>query len=140
MNTRNASRDVLRVCKFNVCRGPAYRLTMWDTGRMGEYGKSVLGYELVEYADVRVALGDAGATRVIRQRTVLFTGEDFSPGAGTVIDSDDCVRSLMGFLTLTPGDTDSDYFARYTEEQLAFCAVWSGELANVVEARFGVES
>lgn len=36
------------------------------------------------------------------------------------IDSDECVRQLLSFLVLRPGDTDSEYFKGYTQEQLDF--------------------
>lgn len=29
---------------------------------------------------------------------------------GTPIDSDECLRNILGFLTLRPGNTDPDYF------------------------------
>jgi hypothetical protein len=51
---------------------------------------------------------------------VIFEGEDFSCSPMIAIDSDDSLRSLLGFLTLKPGDTDRDYFDDYTPEQLAF--------------------
>lgn len=82
-----------------------YILHTWDTYKRGDYGRSILGY----------AFGLEG-------ETPLFVGADFTSPAGYAIDSDATLRSLMGFLTLRPGDTDSDYFAEYTEAQLAFCA------------------
>lgn len=38
------------------------------------------------------------------------------------VDSDDCLRGILGFLTLRPGDTDLEYFEHYTEEQLGYLA------------------
>lgn len=51
---------------------------------------------------------------------VLFSGDDFGSSPLHAIDSDDTLRSLLVFLTLQPGDTDPEYFANYTPEQLAF--------------------
>jgi hypothetical protein len=55
------------------------------------------------------------------------------------IDSDDAVKSVMGWLTLRPGDTDSDYFADYTAEQMAFCEQHAETLGCEVMARYGEE-
>lgn len=80
-----------------------YHLKMWDTNKTGQYGKSILGYEFFD-----------------RDGKLLFTGEDFSPSPMDAIDSDDAVRTLLSFLTLRPGDTDDEYFADYTPEQMEF--------------------
>lgn len=36
--------------------------------------------------------------------------------------------ALLGFLALRPGDTDAEYFERYTPEQLDFAAEHGDEL------------
>lgn len=71
----------------------------------------------------------------------LFEGTDFSCPARSV-SSDKThrtriIRGLMSFLTLRPGDTDSDYFRDYTPEQLAYCADGAEYLAIEVNAMFG---
>lgn len=52
---------------------------------------------------------------------VVFTGDDFSPSPWHAIDTIQVIYSLLGFLTLRPGDTDADYFDGYTPEQLDWC-------------------
>ena len=90
----------------NVLLGDTgYRLFTWDTYRTDRYGKSVLGYAFYEPG----------------KDMPLFSGEDFHCAPGFPIDSDKALRSLLGFLTLKPGDTDPEFFADYTEEQRAFC-------------------
>lgn len=42
----------------------------------------------------------------------------------------------MSFLTLRPGDTDSDYFKDYNETQKEFCAQHAESLACEVQNRF----
>lgn len=42
----------------------------------------------------------------------VFSGRDFRPGAG--MDVDNGVVGLLGFLSLQRGDTDAEYFERYT--------------------------
>jgi hypothetical protein len=79
-----------------------FTLRLWDTGRTDSYGKTVLRYQF--------ALGDE----------TIFEGDDFCPGLGMVIDSDEVVGGLLGFLSLRPGDTDSEYFAGYSDRQRWF--------------------
>jgi hypothetical protein len=91
-------KDVIRRVRFD-----GYELVLWDTGRVDEYRKSVLGYRLIHPAG-----------------WVLFEGEDYCCSPCFAIDSDSSVRSLLTFLTLRPGDTDPDYFDRYSVYQLAW--------------------
>ncbi len=81
--------------------GP-FKLDMWDTFERDSYGKSVLRYEF-RHDD-----------------KLIFEGEDFRPGASTAIDSDEAVGCLLGFLSLSPGDTDEEYFDDYTPAQIAW--------------------
>ncbi len=69
--------------------------------------------------------------------TVLFEGEDFCCAPSYAIDGDQCIASLMGFLTLRPGDTDREYFADYTPEQLEYCSHHAESLSCEVMNRFG---
>ena len=48
---------------------------------------------------------------------LLFQGNDLGTPIHTNLDVD-VVMSLLGFLTLKPGDTDDEHFERYTESQL----------------------
>lgn len=57
---------------------------------------------------------------------VIFQGEDFRPSAFDAWDSYTSVLGLLGFLTLLPGDTDAEYFADYTPEQME----WAEEYAE----------
>ena len=93
-----AGPDLLRDVKVE-----GFRLRTWDTNRVDSQGKSVVGYELTR-PDGRV----------------LFRAEDFACSPLHAIDSDECLRALLSFLTLRPGDTDADYFAAYTDDQRRF--------------------
>lgn len=73
-------------------------LETWDTYQVRD-NKSMIRYELSN---------SNGA--------ILFAGRDFYCSARVAIDSDECLLSLLGFLTLKPGDTDESYF----EEQMNF--------------------
>jgi hypothetical protein len=53
---------------------------------------------------------------------LLFSGADYGCSPMHAIDSDETLRSLLGFLTLRPGDTDAEYFKDYTQDQLDFCS------------------
>lgn len=93
-----SSKDVIRRVRFE-----GYELVLWDTGRTDEYHKSILGYRLTHPAGWAV-----------------FEGEDYCCSPMIAIDSDASIRSLLTFLTLRPGDTDSEYFERYTVYQRAW--------------------
>ena len=93
-----------------------FRLIMWDTYRGDRRGCSYVGYCLMH--------GDA----------VIFEDEDYSPGPMSGIDSDDSVRSLIGFLSLQKGDTDDEYFEKYTTAQLEFSETYGENLSM-----YGVE-
>lgn len=80
-----------------------FRLTMWDTYTTDHYGKSRLGYRMVSPTGV-----------------VLFEAEDYCCSPLDAIDSDACVRGLLGFLTLQPGDIEDEYFESYSAEARAF--------------------
>ena len=79
-----------------------FTLNTWDTGRIDHLGKSIIRYQFQH--------GDK----------LLFEGSDFACSPMNAVDSDECVRALLSFLTLRPGDTDAEYFTDYTQEQLDF--------------------
>lgn len=106
--------------------GPVFVLGTWDTHRRDEYGKHILAYRL-----------SMGSGRLGEKDSILFEGEDFHCAPGWAIDSNEAIASLMGFLTLRPGDTDEDYFADYTPAQLDYCARYAEALSCEVTARYG---
>ena len=130
------TQDTLRVIRFRPYRkdmGPVFRLKMWDTNRVDSYGKSVLGY--------RLSMGEpANAAGNPAVWTVLFEGKDYCCSPMNAVDSDAAVADLMGFLTLKPGDTDTEYFAGYTPEQLIYCRQHAEALSCEVDRRFGREN
>jgi hypothetical protein len=102
--------------------GPMFVLTTWNAGRRD--GRSTVAY--------RLSLGGPG----FGPDRILFEGQDFTtPG-----DPASNEEGLMGFLTLRPGDTDPDYFAAYTPEQLEYCSKWAEALSCEVQARYGEDS
>ena len=98
---------------------------MWATNRTDSRGQCYLSYTL----KIRPSKGVP--------TTVLFEGSDFAGSPLHSDDSDATVATLMGFLTLKPGDTDADYFKDYTPEQLDFCRQHAESLACEVTHRFG---
>ena len=97
-----SSQDTLRHVRLESL----HTLRTWDTGRTrgtGMMARTCIGYELRE-----------------PDGTVVFVGDDFGSSPMHADDSDEALRALLGFLTLRPGDTDAEYFADYTPEQLAF--------------------
>jgi len=127
------AKDILRRCRFSPYRkgmGPTFSLITWDTGRMQcAVGSSLTHYTLGYKLMMRQPFDGPSVT--------LFEGEDHGCPLHTAIDSDDAVRSIMGFLTLRPGDTDSEYFESYTPEQLAYAEQHAEALSLEVMNRFG---
>lgn len=118
--------DILRTVRFAPYRkgmGPTFTLQTWDTGRTDSYGKTVIKYRLTMSEN--------------NIRSCLFMGSDFCCAPSYAIDGDQCIASLMGFLTLRPGDTDKEYFADYTPEQLEYCSHHAEALSCEVMYRFG---
>lgn len=101
--TTDSKIDILRDVRLETLTGRAWRLTTWDTGRQDRRGQAYIGYRLVS---------PEGRT--------VFEGEDFAGSPMNADDSDATLRALLGFLTLKPGDTDSEYFESYTAEQREF--------------------
>lgn len=81
-------------------RNGSYYLVLWDTHRQDWRGQTVIGYRLRHCGKV------------------IFEGEDFCGSPMHADDSLATVASLLTFLSLRPGDTDREYFASYTPEQL----------------------
>lgn len=88
-----------------------FRLDLFDTGTLHRGGpQQRLAY-------------------VFRQDgNVIFRGADFGCSPMNAIDSAECIIALLGFLSLQDGDTDDDYFADYTPEQLE----WRDEYAEAL--------
>jgi hypothetical protein len=84
-------------------RKQGFTLTMYDTHARDSRGQTKIGYRL----------SDRGK--------LIFQGEDFAGSPMHADDSLDTVASLLSFLCLRPGDTDSEYFDAYTPDQLEWC-------------------
>ena len=94
----------IRLIPYRRGCGPRFTLQLWDTYKRID-GKNQLAY--------RLSMHDA-------KTSVLFTGADFGCSPMDAIDSDATIESLMGFLTLRPGDTDPEYFQDYSAAQLEY--------------------
>jgi len=103
--------------------GPTFTLRTRDTGRTDRLGKSILEYAFT--------MRENGKT------VTLFEGADFACSPMHAIDSDAACASLLGFLTLRPGDTDREYFEEYTAQQLDYCSKHAEALSCAVMDRFG---
>lgn len=108
-----------RTVRFTPYRrgaGPSFTLRTFWTGGIDSAGRNRIGYRLVS------------------EGRVLFEGADFHGHCDA--DSNEAVEGIMGFLTLKPGDTDKEYFARYTPEQRAYCDAHAEALSYEVMRRF----
>ena len=115
MNTSDCMRTV-RFSPYRKGMGPTFTLKLYYLGT------EHIGYSLT--------------MKEHNNTTLLFQGEDFRPSPMHSIDGDDAVKALMGFLTLRPGDTDSEYFDGYTPEQLDYCSSHAELLSYAVIKRF----
>jgi hypothetical protein len=84
-----------------------FLVELYETGAKSDYHHSLVAYRLY---DIDWALETGNAD-------VIFEGTDYGIPSHQVIDDDEAVRGLCGFLSLRPGDTDAEYFADYTERQ-----------------------
>jgi hypothetical protein len=103
--------------------GPTFTLRLYETGKRHPRGTSYVGYKLT--------------MRDGRKRSTVFEGEDYSPSPMDCVDDDETVKGILGFLTLRPGDTDREYFDRYTDAQREFAEQHAESLASEVMYRFG---
>jgi len=111
----------IRLARFRPYRkgqGPTFSLALYELPGQSER----IGYTLRQH--------DRGKTAVI------FDGRDFRPSPLHAWDSDETVAAIMGFLTLRLGDTDREYFDRYTAEQIKFRDTHAETLACEVYSRF----
>ena len=58
--------------------------------------------------------------KLYQNSVLLFDSKQHGVPAHKSIDGDDTVAAVMGFMCLRPGDTDAEYFAGYTDAQMAF--------------------
>jgi len=132
---RKIDGDLIRLSRFVPYRkgaGPTFTLELYDLNKTDPMGKYMLGYKLFMHTP-------RPGTFTRPTTALLFQGTDFASSPMHAIDSDETVRSLMGFLTLRPGDTDADYFANYTPAQTKFAAEHAEALGNNVRDRYGEE-
>jgi hypothetical protein len=102
-------------------KGPSFTLHLYDVNASDDAGRYGVGY------------------RLMMGRKVIFECLDSKgcPYGHHSVDGDKAVRNVMGWLTLKPGDTDADYFAAYSPEQLDFCRSYAEALQLEVMHRFG---
>lgn len=103
----------LEEIRFVQLGDTGYRLRVWDTQTKAATGQYQLAYAFYEPS----------------KSDPLFTGADYGCSPMHAIDSDESLRGLLGFLTLKPGDTDDEYFASYTADQLDFAETVAEELS-----------
>jgi hypothetical protein len=104
-------------------QGPTFHLYLYDVGLRRPDGKDAIGYKLTQSHKRRVS--------------TLFEGSDIGCSPLHAIDSDETVNSVMSFLTLRPGDTDSEYFDGYTAAQKDCCEQHAEALSTAVSVWFG---
>ncbi len=108
------------------CTLPCGRVLIWDTGEWVEprhKSPKLIGFD-------RPKLGYAywhGTDEV-----PMFMGDDFSVPQMRKNDIS-AVQDLLGFLSLRKGDTDDEYFEKYTPRQLAWRDEHAEELGSYAD-------
>lgn len=92
-------------------RNGRFQLDLFDTGRCDWRGQTRLAY----------TFKDGGK--------VIFEGQDFAGSPLHADDSSATIAALLSFLAFRPGDTDREYFERYTQEQLDWARANGEELS-----------
>lgn len=108
--------DLNRV--FTLCvrvrrNGPMIMIHAFDANVTGPHGHSRI--------DVEVRRNG----QIVFPRGALYCGVP----CGTCVDSIEAKELVLSLVGMKPGDTDDDYFAGYTEEQLAFARKY-GEMID----------
>ena len=62
-------------------------------------------------------------------RDPIFLGDQFKPFPMVAPTSDETVIAALDFFALKPGDTDPEYFKRYTDRQIAWCRSRASDLS-----------
>jgi len=121
----NMEREHIRHIEFSpYLDGPTFTLDLFDCMRIHRNGPQwQVGYLL--------KMHDQNG-----KSTVIFDGSDFGCSPCHAIDSNECVSSIMSFLTLRPGDTDPEYFENYNQVQWDFCMNHSETLEIEVMCQF----
>jgi len=125
---KNTDYEHLRTLRFAPYRfdpghkGPTFRLELYDTRRLCPGSNHwQLAYQFFQITKKTVELIPPTNVSTTKSSTeLIFEGEDFGCSPCDAVDSDTCALSLMTFLTLRPGDTDAEYFDKYTPRQLQF--------------------
>jgi hypothetical protein len=97
------------------------------------------------YEGPETSAGGRNSTHTTLYCSLTFNGwtgfprESFYVGIphGHGLDGDYAKAAVMGLFALKPGDTDDEFFADYTPEQLAFVERYGEELSIVARERYG---
>jgi hypothetical protein len=118
-------REVMKTFRFKpylTGMGPTFLLELYDGGGHDSAGRWSVDYRLIQcgWTDTNTRRG----TSMLRhKRAVIFDSVNGSQSpvyTHDAIDSRKAALTVLSFLSLRPGDTDSEYFADYTSEQLVF--------------------
>ena len=103
----------MRKHKFETREG-TYTVTLRETAGRMKTGQIKTAYQLIA-----------------PDGKVVFSGNDLGCSPMHKPEGKDNAIALLGFLTLKPGDTDDDYFEKYTSIQLKWCKSDASEDLNM---------
>jgi hypothetical protein len=121
--THSTYGEPVRVARFRPYTGDQGEgtLILWDGNARDEAGRYCVQFRLL-WSTMPEPLFDV----------------DAGPFHGHVsVDGDKAIVGVMGFLCLKPGDTDPDYFDKYTPAQLEWAETHAESVSCEVMARYG---
>jgi hypothetical protein len=106
----------VRFTPYLTGMGPSFLLELYDGGGHDAAGRWAVDYRLIQ-------CGWTNSIGTREKRKVIFDsafGSQSPVFTHDAIDSRKAALTVLSFLTLRPGDTDREYFADYTPDQLEF--------------------
>lgn len=100
--------------------------------RWNKFGVTLEVFDLNQRIDGKWKLG----YQLRINRKVIFDGNDFYNSPLHSVDSIETVKTILSFLTLKSGDTDSEYFDNYNQAQLDFIESQQCEMIRLYLADF----
>lgn len=104
-------------------------VTAWDANHCDSTGHNRIDVQ------ARLCWTENGKRRT---RTIFKRGQTWcATAAGHSVDGDTAKELVLSLLAMKPGDTDADYFASYTAEQLDFARTYGDDIRCEAMHRYG---
>lgn len=133
LTMNNSKPGVIFRLRYALSDGTRLYIQAEHTGRYESRGTSIITIQAI-HTGLRPLIDGWNKFRCILWKS----GETWCSPSPLHEDDSDAVKALVtSLVSIKPGDTDSDYFAHHTPEQLAFCERYGEELSMLSEERYG---